>query len=271
MFLAAIFGYAIWAPSLWLKFVLVVLYVLLAVALWQKAEERLPLLLDPTRSPPRRISLADGMVYTLLFFVLQELAALLYRAAGVEALGHVVLLAYVTAGIGTVLIAASGLPPGAVARIVGHHAGRPFRGRALLAGIGAGLAAAALGLGWIFVIHHVPFLERVAAERARVSIYDGPGTFLALSALAVLAAPVVEEFLFRGIVFRGLARLVGPTLAVVGSSLLFAVVHPAISFPAVFGLGVAAALIYRRTRSLPASMATHMVYNAVVMVAAAAL
>ena len=65
-------------------------------------------------------------------------------------------------------------------------------------------------------------------------------------------------------VFRGLRRTINPTLSVLGSALVFAIVHPPLSFVPVFVLGVAAALSFERTRLLWAPIAAHMTYNAVV-------
>ena len=54
-----------------------VLTALVALALWQKARDRFPYLLDPSAAPPARVSLADGLIAALMFFVLQALIALL--------------------------------------------------------------------------------------------------------------------------------------------------------------------------------------------------
>jgi ABC-2 type transport system permease protein len=83
--------------------------------------------------------------------------------------------------------------------------------------------------------------------------------------LTIIAAPVFEEFIFRGLVFRGLQRTTGPTLAVVGSAALFALVHPPIAIIPVFGLGIAAAISFERTGFLLAPIIAHCVYNASVI------
>ena len=83
--------------------------------------------------------------------------------------------------------------------------------------------------------------------------------------LAVVAAPLVEEVLFRGLVFGGLVRSVRVPLAVVWSAALFACVHPVASWPPVFLMGVVAAVVFQRTRFLPAAMLVHASYNFVVL------
>lgn len=51
------------------------------------------------------------------------------------------------------------------------------------------------------------------------------GYVLALAILAVVAAPVVEELLFRGVVLRGLCSVTTPARAVAAQALLFGLVH----------------------------------------------
>jgi ABC-2 type transport system permease protein len=83
--------------------------------------------------------------------------------------------------------------------------------------------------------------------------------------VAVAAAPVFEEFIFRGLIFGGLRRTLGLGLATVASAAIFAIVHPPLSVMPVFVLGVAAALVYERTKMLAAPMLAHALYNAVVL------
>jgi membrane protease YdiL (CAAX protease family) len=86
-----------------------------------------------------------------------------------------------------------------------------------------------------------------------------------LAALAIAAAPVFEEFIFRGLVFGGLRRSFGPAAATLASAAIFAIVHPPMSVIPVFIMGVCAALIYERTMVLAAPMTVHAVYNAAVL------
>ena len=65
-----------------------------------------------------------------------------------------------------------------------------------------------------------------------------------LPALAVLAAPLFEEFIFRGLIFGGLRRIASPVTAALASAAIFAIVHPPMSVVPVFVLGIAAALVY---------------------------
>jgi ABC-2 type transport system permease protein len=259
LLLSSLYTYAIYATSLWQRGGLLVLTLLLGLALWQKARDRLPYLLDPTAAPPSRVSLADGMLAALLFFVLQALVGVLLARKTGKLTGTQLALAFVIAGavasIGTrvahAFLGATGIP-----RVLG-----PRAGRALVWGLVGGVLAAALGGAYLAVLLRFPAL-RPALEQSQMHL-PAPGLWLV--GLAVLAAPVFEEAIFRGLVFGGLRRSVGFPAAALASAAIFAVVHPPIAVIPVFGLALVAAYVYERTHLLLAPMVTHAVYNAVVV------
>lgn len=85
----------------------------------------------------------------------------------------------------------------------------------------------------------------------------------------VVVAPVSEELFFRGVVYNAWERERGATVATLGSAALFALIHGSVySLAPIFALGVALALLYRATRSLPATMALHAGFNAISVVIA---
>ncbi|MFK7851389.1 MAG: lysostaphin resistance A-like protein [Akkermansiaceae bacterium] len=85
--------------------------------------------------------------------------------------------------------------------------------------------------------------------------------FLIIS--ACLIAPIAEEILYRGILFRSLANKMGVFLAALLSSTIFATLH----FYDYYGLvsvatfGFFCALLYQSTGSLPNVIALHILYN----------
>jgi hypothetical protein len=83
--------------------------------------------------------------------------------------------------------------------------------------------------------------------------------------LMVVAAPIIEELLFRGYVFRVMQRAWSPHNAIAASALLFAIVHPGLSFPPVFVLGLATAWLYFRWQKLWPGMLLHAGYNAAIL------
>ena len=89
---------------------------------------------------------------------------------------------------------------------------------------------------------------------------------IVLAIALVVVAPVAEEVFFRGIVFNAWLREFDVRRAIIGSALLFALIHGSIFvIPAIFGLGIALALLYHRTGSLPASMAMHATFNGITL------
>ena len=91
------------------------------------------------------------------------------------------------------------------------------------------------------------------------------GSRIARAIMLVVAAPLVEEYLFRGLVYRGLRRTTRPAVAVLASAAIFALVHPLLSMPPVFVMGLFAAVAFERTGRLVAPILVHAVYNAVVL------
>jgi membrane protease YdiL (CAAX protease family) len=80
----------------------------------------------------------------------------------------------------------------------------------------------------------------------------------------VVVAPIAEELFFRGVVFNAWEREYGTRVAVFGSAALFALIHGSlVQLLPIFVLGIGLALLYRWTRSLPATMAMHAGFNAV--------
>ena len=90
------------------------------------------------------------------------------------------------------------------------------------------------------------------------------------AAVVVLAAPLVEEFTFRGVGFRLLSPF-GAVVAVLGTSVAFAADHGLVEgFPALFLFGVAVALVRLRTGSLYPGMLLHASFNAFALAVAVA-
>jgi hypothetical protein len=132
--------------------------------------------------------------------------------------------------------------------------------RAVGWGVAAGVAVGLVALAYVALVRHTGLFET-----AQQSVLLGPGDGLWLLLLAVAAAPIFEEFIFRGLIFGGLRRTLGPAVSVLASAAIFALVHPPFSVIPVFGLGVATALIYDRTRLLMGPIAAHAAYNAIVV------
>jgi len=135
-----------------------------------------------------------------------------------------------------------------------------------------GLAAWTLpGLGIVFVITVAAIILstllfgpiRGTQLALQVVISDArPETFVLIALGAALIAPVMEEIIFRGFLFRNLRDTVGRGPALLLSGLVFAVVHrePALLLP-LTAMGVALALLYEWSGSLLVPIAAHALWN----------
>ncbi len=84
-----------------------------------------------------------------------------------------------------------------------------------------------------------------------------------LFSFLLIEAPLLEELLFRGIVFGGASKIMPVGVAMVLSGFLFAVIHVnAATLIPLWFLGVAFAWLYVRTGTLLAPMAVHLTFNA---------
>ena len=91
-----------------------------------------------------------------------------------------------------------------------------------------------------------------------------PGGKAILYSFLLLEAPLLEEPLFRGVVFGGLSKILPVWAAMALSGFLFAFVHVnAATFIPLWFLGIAFAWLYARTGTLLAPMAVHFTFNAV--------
>lgn len=105
-------------------------------------------------------------------------------------------------------------------------------------------------------------LDVVAASAAWPTVI---GVLLA----AAVVAPLLEEVLFRGLLFRSIARTLPTTAAAIISSAVFAAAHivPAV-MPYLFVVGLGCCWLYARHRTLWAPIVLHAVNNTLVTIAA---
>ncbi len=93
---------------------------------------------------------------------------------------------------------------------------------------------------------------------------DAPLTTYATLIASVVVAPICEETFFRGFVFAGFLNRMPVVVAIVLSSLLFAIAHADLgSFAVLFFIGLALAFVRWRTRSLWPGILLHLLNNGV--------
>ena len=270
MFLSGLYVFAFYADSAWTRIVLLVICSLMAVSIWQKVVERLPYLLDPDGAPRARIGLAEGMMATLAFLVLQELFFHLYSATISLDIGNIRMLSYFSSGL--------------VVSVFSLGIMKLWKYTDILEDIGLGTLrrtsspgmlkmrirptvlwtalTVTVGTGYLFVLQGTGLLSDLSdkADTGFLKVNSIP-----FFIIAVLLAPVFEEFIFRGILFSGMKRILNLPCAILGSAAIFALIHPASSFVPVLVLGIATAAVFNRTRSIYCPMLVHMAYNTAVV------
>jgi len=94
-----------------------------------------------------------------------------------------------------------------------------------------------------------------------------PAQRVVFALAAIVMAPLVEEILFRGILYPLLKHRGHPRLALWGTSLLFASIHIHLaSFIPLFLFGLILIWIYERTDTLLAPILTHATFNTIQLV-----
>jgi membrane protease YdiL (CAAX protease family) len=126
----------------------------------------------------------------------------------------------------------------------------------------------ALGLVAMLVMKHAFELEpraQVAVQKAIES--PSPRLFWVLGVFGVVVAPLVEETLFRGLLYPAARAVGGPTVAAFGVSIVFAAVHmSAGAYLPLLGLALVLAGLYEATDSILAVTLVHALSNATSLV-----
>lgn len=152
-------------------------------------------------------------------------------------------------------------------RAFGLHIGSPTT--IIIHGIVFGLAAFPLSLmlvdGLQVVLEQLG-LHSEPQEVIKMIQQDGPGSLsqkVAIGILSLCVAPIVEEVLFRGVLYVHLRDMGYPQLAMWGSAMLFGFVHGnSTAFIPMVLLAIFLTLIYEKYANLMVCMATHVTFNA---------
>ena len=98
-----------------------------------------------------------------------------------------------------------------------------------------------------------------------VQALEGADTHVELVGMAfliVFLAPVVEELLFRGVIFGIVKRRNGVGSAVIASAIPFTILHGSpVQYPGIMIIAIILALLYHRTGLLAVSITSHAVFN----------
>ncbi len=104
----------------------------------------------------------------------------------------------------------------------------------------------------------IPMPEYIKESFIQLVGQKGFYTFI----LMVIAAPVLEELIFRGIILEGLLKKYSPLVSIISSSLLFGIAHfNPWQFVTGFIIGIFSGWVYYKTRSLLPSIIIHAAAN----------
>jgi membrane protease YdiL (CAAX protease family) len=129
--------------------------------------------------------------------------------------------------------------------------------------LGMGLAVAVMVAASMFPANDAPIEELI----------NTPEAVAMFAAYGILVAPAVEEFIFRGFLFRVFETLGGSSVAVRMTALLFGLLHvPQLwgswaGMLVIFSVGFVLSEIRRRTDSIVPSMIVHFSYNGLILLA----
>jgi membrane protease YdiL (CAAX protease family) len=129
-----------------------------------------------------------------------------------------------------------------------------------------GIGLACLALCYSLLLLQLPLFS--VSEKIREAsdhLSAQPHTRLWLALAAVGFAPLTEEYLFRGLLFRALYREWSSARAIWGSACFFAIYHPPLAWLPVALVGATSAWLFKRGRHLLPCVLLHMTYNAVLV------
>ncbi|HET7873465.1 MAG TPA: type II CAAX endopeptidase family protein [Terriglobales bacterium] len=139
--------------------------------------------------------------------------------------------------------------------------------RAVLAGLAVG--AAFLPLAWLLQAFsaqmmtwvHVKPVQQQAVQTLQLDNASlGRAIF---GAISIVLVPPAEESFFRGILYTWIRSAGYPTVALWGTSLLFAAIHANLmSFIPLAAFALALAMLYEKTNNLLAPISAHALFNA---------
>ena len=128
----------------------------------------------------------------------------------------------------------------------------------------AGLGVAGMICIWVSVLGLIPSLQKTIEM---LSKGGGSGGLLGTILVSAVGAPIIEEILFRGIVFKSLKKVSPVWVAIIVSSVLFGAYHMNI-VQTIYAscMGIVAAIIYEKKNNLIFPILVHITNNSLAVV-----
>lgn len=135
----------------------------------------------------------------------------------------------------------------------------------IMLGLAAIVAVIAAGLG----IDPSTASINVTGKTDTIELIESMGGFWATFVLTVIFAPIIEEILFRGVLFPAIKYRYGVIAGILISGLLFAMAHlNPLQILALIPMGVYLAIMYQRTKSIYPGIILHASWNLMVVLIA---
>jgi len=264
------FGTGVITQSWHLAIIGVVFSYLMAATMWQNLRARLPYLYDPwsEKLPPAPSLLHATVGIMILVETVSICAGIALGTGGMKYFWITRAIAYgvvgLMVGIGMqAFLKGRGVTAADIWRWPRDQP-TPRQEVGLVLGLLAGALLGLLARGYEALLAWLPLTRDYLAEQAKIAAtYQNQYAWMFL--LAVLIAPLAEEYFFRGLLYRALDREWGGWAALALSSAYFAIYHPPVAWIPVAGLGLLNAVLFKRTGRLVPCVLSHMAYNAVVL------
>lgn len=248
--------------------VVVLAVIIIALLTWRRIAAAFAAAATPEREPPDwgvgAALIVISAVYLLASFLNQTIG---FIFTGGHAAGNDLRLTLISSSLATII--STVVIVSLFLLLLGHHPwewrlfGWHWRPRAMAYGAFTLLMSVpVIGIG--LLISAVIFRGRVETHPLipMLQTTRDPWMILLLAAMAVVMAPLVEETLFRGILFRACRRSLPFWWAAPASGIIFAVGHgQLVAIIPIALLGMTFAFLTRRTGSLWASAAAHAIFN----------
>ncbi|KEI07360.1 CAAX protease [Clostridium sp. K25] len=121
---------------------------------------------------------------------------------------------------------------------------------------------AALGLAYVVYKINPELTKKMLNEKiieSNGTIYDSIYEFI----LGVILAPIMEELIFRGIMFNRLKMRWGAGAAIIISSIIFGMLHMDLAIIGAVLFGIMMCILYMKTRNILTTMTIHFINNLV--------
>ncbi len=258
MMLGAMLGGGIFLPSIEQKLSVVVLLSIYAVALWQRSYKLEKYILDPTAMPKKEFDLASGLIITIIFFFIQTIPGIILSLSGLQT-SLVLSVSYAIAGVIALSIFLMEakyykINISKYVNLVQYN----NVGVSLFFGAIIGIVLGIIGYVYLLVIYkNYGLYANKLTHNIKFDVF--------IIILYVILAPVFEEIIFRGIVYKGMRQWLPSIISIAISALIFAICHPYMLVIPVFIVGLVTAWIYEKMGVLLPCIIIHSVYNAIIL------